>query len=227
MVAIADKQSGRQSAFVVAACAAFAIAGAYWPATPWLHWLFKPLTTLVIAWTVWRAATSLPRYRRWLLAGLLLSTAGDVFLMLPVDAFVPGLASFLLAHLASLLALRQRVPWFATAWPLLVYALVACVVLGRLWPGLPTPLRAPVVVYVAVLAAMAAQALAMWWRHRDAASASAAWGGACFVLSDALLAWDRFVAPFAAAAAAVLASYWLAQWGLARSLPRGPSGARD
>lgn len=222
MVAIAGKQSGRQSAFVVAACAVLAITGAYWPATSWLHWLFKPLTTLVIAWTVLRAGTWLPSYRRWLLAGLLLSTVGDVFLMLPVDAFVPGLASFLLAHLAYLLALRQRAPWFATAWPLLVYALVACVVLGQLWPGLPAPLQAPVVVYVAVLAAMAAQALVVWWRHRDAASA--AWGGACFVLSDALLAWDRFVAPFAAAAAAVLASYWLAQWGLARSLP---SGARD
>ena len=198
MVTMAGKESGSHAAFVVAACAALAIAGAYWPATPWLHWLFKPLATLVIAWTVWRAENPLPRYRRWLLAGLLLSTVGDVFLMLPVDAFVPGLASFLLAHLAY-----------------------------QLWPGLPAPLKAPVIVYVAVLAAMAAQALVVWWRHRDAASASAAWGGACFVLSDALLAWDRFVAPFAAAAAAVLASYWLAQWGLARSLPRGPSGARD
>jgi uncharacterized membrane protein YhhN len=227
MVSIAGKESGRQPALLVAACAALAIAGAYWLATPWLHWLFKPLTTLVIAWTVWRAETSLPRYRRWLLAGLLLSTVGDVFLMLPVDAFVPGLASFLLAHLAYLLALRQRAPWFAAAWPLLVYALVAGLVLGQLWPGLPAPLRASVIVYVAVLAAMAAQALAVWWRHRDAASASAAWGGACFVLSDALLAWDRFVAPFAVAAAAVLASYWLAQWGLARSLPLGPTGVRD
>lgn len=227
MVSIAGKESVRQPAFVVAACAALAIAGAYWLATPWLHWLFKPLTTLVIVWTVWRAETSLPRYRRWLLAGLLLSTVGDVFLMLPVDAFVPGLASFLLAHLAYLLALRQREPWFAAAWPLLAYALVASVVLGQLWPGLPVLLRAPVIVYVAVLAAMAAHALTVWWRHRDTASASAAWGGACFVLSDALLAWDRFVAPFAVAAAAVLASYWLAQWGLARSLPRGPTGVRD
>lgn len=227
MVSIAGQQSGRQSAIVVAACAALAIAGAYWPVTPWLHWLFKPLTTLVIAWTVWRADTSLPRYRRWLLAGLLLSSLGDVFLMLPVDVFVPGLASFLLAHLAYLLALRQRAPWFAVAWPLLVYALVASVVLGQLWPGLPAPLRAPVVVYMVVLAAMAAQALVAWWRHRDDASAHAAWGGACFVLSDALLAWDRFVTPFAVAAAAVLASYWLAQWGLARSLPRRLSAARD
>lgn len=204
---------------LVALSALLAIAGAYWPAMPWLHWACKPLTTLLIAWLVWRTPTTLPRYRGWLLAGLLLSTCGDVFLMLPVDAFVPGLASFLLAHLAYLLALRQRGRWFTAAWPFALYALVAGLVLSRLWPGLPGELRVPVVVYVAVLAAMAAQALAVWWRQRDAASASAAVGGACFVLSDALLAWDRFVAPFAAASAAVLASYWLAQFLIGRSVP--------
>ena len=32
----------------VATTALLAIAGAYWPAQPWLHWLFKPLTTLLI-----------------------------------------------------------------------------------------------------------------------------------------------------------------------------------
>lgn len=206
-------------ATAAAVSALLAIVGAYSPAMPWLHWIFKPLTTLLIAWTVWRVVSAVPRYRTWLLVGLGLSTLGDVFLMLPVDAFVPGLASFLLAHLAYLLALRQRDRWFAAAWPFALYALVAGLVLSRLWPALPDALRAPVVVYVVVLAVMAAQAMAVWWRHRDAASASAAWGGACFVLSDALLAWDRFVAPFAAASLAVLASYWLAQWGLARSVP--------
>ena len=207
-------------AALVAASAALAIAGAYWPAMPWLHWLFKPLTTLLIASMVWRTPSTSPPYRAWLLAGLALSTAGDVFLMLPVDAFVAGLASFLLAHLAYLLALRRREGLFAARWPFALYALVAAGVLSQLWPGLPGELRVPVVVYVIVLAAMAAQALAVWWRRRDVAATSGAWGGAFFVLSDALLAWDRFVTPFAAASFAVLASYWLAQWNLARSVPR-------
>ncbi|BDU16139.1 lysoplasmalogenase [Lysobacter auxotrophicus] len=207
-------------AVVVAATALLAIVGAYCPAMPWLHWVFKPLTTLLIAWSVWRLPSDAPRYRTWLLVGLALSTAGDVFLMLPVDAFVAGLASFLLAHLAYLLALRQRERFFAAAWPFVLYALVAGAVLAQLWPGLPGELRVPVIVYVIVLAAMAAQASAVWWRRRDGAALCGAWGGALFVLSDALLAWDRFVAPFAAASFAVLTSYWLAQRGLARSVPR-------
>jgi uncharacterized membrane protein YhhN len=204
----------------VAASAALAIAGAYWPAMPWLHWTFKPLTTVLIAAMVWRTPSSSPRYRAWLLVGLVLSTAGDVFLMLPVDAFVAGLASFLLAHVAYLLALRQRERLFAAGWPFALYAIVAGIVLSQLWPGLPAELRVPVIVYVVVLAAMAAQALAVWWRRRDAVAACGAWGGAFFVMSDALLAWDRFVAPFAVAPLAVLATYWIAQWSLARSVPR-------
>ena len=87
---------------VVAASAVLAIAGAYWPAMPWLHWIFKPLTTLLIAAMVWRMPSSLPRYRAWLLAGLALSTAGDVFLMLPIDAFVAGLASCAISEILAI-----------------------------------------------------------------------------------------------------------------------------
>ena len=60
------RRTDRRWPLVVAACAALAIAGAWWPAMPWLHWLFKPTTTLIIAWTVWRSRSDLPRYRRWL-----------------------------------------------------------------------------------------------------------------------------------------------------------------
>ena len=38
--------------------------------------------------------------RTWFVIAVLLSLAGDVFLMLPSDRFVAGLASFLLAHVA-------------------------------------------------------------------------------------------------------------------------------
>jgi uncharacterized membrane protein YhhN len=74
-------------------------------------YLFKPLTTvlvLALAATapqpVWRG------YQALVCAGLLFSLAGDVFLMLPRDRFVAGLASFLIAHLfyvASVLACER------------------------------------------------------------------------------------------------------------------------
>jgi len=40
------------------------------------------------------------------------------------------------------------------------------------------------------------------------------------VLSDALLATDRFRSPIAAAPVWVLGTYWAAQWGIAQSLRR-------
>ncbi|WP_363796790.1 lysoplasmalogenase [Lysobacter firmicutimachus] len=200
----------------VASVAAAAIVGAY--AAPWLHYLCKPAATLLIAAMVLRlGAAAEPGYRRAIVAGLLLSTAGDVFLMLPGDWFVFGLASFLCAHVAYLVGLCRRARPFAAAWPFLAYAALAGSVLYVLWPHLPGELRIPVIVYVAVLAAMAAQAAAVWRARADRAGAAAALGGACFVLSDATLAIDRFAAPFAAAQALVLVSYWAAQWWIGRS----------
>ena len=157
-------------------------------------------------------------YRSLIVTGLLLSTLGDVFLMLPFDGFVFGLGSFLLAHIAYLVALRKRGGWWRVRWPLLAYAVVASLVLARLWPGLPDGLRLPVIVYVVALAGMAAQAASVWRQHPGDATRAAAIGGAFFVVSDALLALDRFSAPIPMASLWVLATYWIAQRCIARSV---------
>jgi len=213
----------RKLGFAVLACATLAIVGFYVDGALWLHWLTKPGTTLLIVMLVWRQPSVDPAYRRWLLVGLLFSTLGDILLMPPGDRFVFGLGSFLFAHLAYLAALRRRAALFAAAWPFLAYAVLCALVLSQLWPSLPPPMRVPVLLYIAALAGMAAQAAAVWWQRRDRASALAALGAALFVFSDSLIAWDRFVAAFAYAKLLILVSYWSAQWLLARSAadPRG------
>lgn len=194
-----------------------AISAVYLDGALLLHWVCKPLTTLLIVAMTWATPASDARYRRWVVIGLLLSTLGDVFLMLPGDYFVWGLASFLAAHCAYLIGFGTRTRLLATLWPFALYATVAVSILGLLWAGVPGPLRPAVIVYVAALSAMAAQALAMWTHRRDRASACAALGGASFMLSDGMLAWNRFGAPFDGSRLAVLASYWIAQWLIARS----------
>ena len=101
------------------------------------------LALLVLA-LAWRQPGAVGRYRHWIVIGLALSTAGDVFLMLPFEGFAFGLGSFLLAHLAYLVALRQRGGWWRVRWTVAVYAGVAALVLVRLWPGLPNELKLPV-----------------------------------------------------------------------------------
>lgn len=209
-------------AWLAAACALLAIASAPWALDqPWLNFVFKPAATLAIIGWAWRRGADTPGLRRWVLAGLMLSLVGDIALLWPQQGFLPGLVSFLLAHLAYLVAFtreRRLADW----WPAFaLYAVVAGAVLALLWPGVPAALRLPVAVYVVALASMAAQALVLWRRSGPAASPGArrarwlAVGGALFLLSDALLATNKFAAPLPLSSLWILASYWSAQWCIA------------
>jgi len=137
-----------------------------------------------------------------------------VALLWPQQGFLPGLVSFLLAHVAYLVAFtrEQRL----AAWPMafVTYALVAGLILWRLWPGVPATLQIPVAAYVLCLAAMAAQAAVLWRRGADR-GALLALGGALFVASDALLATNKFAGPLPLASLWILGTYWSAQWCIA------------
>ncbi len=196
-------------------CAALAIASAPWALSmPVLNWIFKPLATLVVIAHAWPRGRDAPGVRRWVLVGLVFSLGGDVALLWPQQGFLPGLVSFLLAHLAYLVAFT-RVQRLA-AWPLafVAYALVAGFILWRLWPGVPAALQIPVVAYVLCLAAMAAQAAVLWRRGAER-GALLALGGALFVASDALLATNKFAGPLPLASLWILGTYWSAQWCIA------------
>lgn len=203
----------------IVASALLAIAGAYGIGGRNLHYACKPLTTALVLLLALRAPRAgPPRVRQGVVAGLVLSLAGDVWLMLPGDYFVAGLASFLLAHLCYLVAFSAEARLGARSGPFVVYAVVATSMLAVLWSRLPAGLHAPVTVYVVVLAVMAAQATARAQVVATPAARLAAVGAGCFVLSDASLAFDRFHTPFPAAIALVLATYWLAQGLIAASL---------
>lgn len=219
----------RSLPWLAALSAALAIASAGWALNlPWLNFTFKPLTTaLLIAWAWPRGAGE--AQRPCVLAGLAMSWLGDVALMWPERGFLPGLVSFLLAHLAYLVAFTRGTRWLA--WPQAgaAYAAVAALVLALLWRGVPAALRAPVAVYVLALAGMAAQAASQWRSRQGTPSAGlalrAAAGGALFMLSDALLATNRFATPLPAASLWVLSSYWCAQGLIAASLPAPASAS--
>jgi len=191
--------------------------------------VFKPLTTLLIVWHAWRRGAAPPRLAQWLRAGLLCSLVGDVALLWPESGFLPGLVSFLVAHVCYILGFCSRIRLGAVRWPFLLFGLISAVVLGRLWSFVPAALQVPVVLYVLALAVMASQAWA-WWRGRvsqpeELRARWAAWGGTLFVFSDAMLAIDKFAGPVDQASLWVLASYWPAQWCIAQSLGRTAESA--
>jgi len=212
-------------------CGALAILSAPWAlGQPWMNLVFKPLTTLLIIAYAWPRGAGRPLTRRWVLVGLVLSLCGDVALMWPERGFLPGLVSFLLAHLAYLRAFtRDGVRLAARPLPFVLYGALAALILWQLWPGVPAGLRVPVLAYVVCLATMAAQAavvgLQLRGTPRQHAGLWLALGGALFLCSDALLATNRFATPLPLSGLWILLSYWLAQWCIASWLEPATPGA--
>jgi uncharacterized membrane protein YhhN len=167
----------------------------------------------------WQASAGM-NGRAWLMAALALSCLGDVLLM-GEGMFVFGLTAFLLAHLSYIQLFRKDAPWLHSRRALAVCISVAAVVfVGLDQNGLPSELRVPVAAYVLVIAAMAAQA---WGRAKHLGSAASLWvalGSSVFMLSDTLLALDKFVSPLPYAGLWVLASYYVAQGLIVRGVLR-------
>jgi uncharacterized membrane protein YhhN len=134
----------------------------------------------------------IPRERRWLVAALVFSAAGDFLLAMPwwEPSFVLGLGAFLVAHLCFLTAL---IPLVARSAPRLAGAAVLVVVCVALltwfWPRLIAEgMAVPVTLYMAVLAAMVCTALL--------ARLPTPWtalGAVCFAVSDGMIGIGKFV----------------------------------
>lgn len=227
-VAVAPSMLRRIDVAIVLAAVAAIIGGTFaapgimdgWHA---LHWIAKPLATLLILCKAWRAQPEVSAaYRRWITVGMLFSLAGDIFLMLPMDAFVAGLVAFLFGHLCFIRAFVTDTRFAARPLALLGCLAYGLLNLWALWPTLPGALHLPVVIYVVVLTTMGGQAVARAWQHGgDQLAGVAQWaaGGALlFMLSDTLLAWNRFRFALPLSTLWVLATYYAALWCMARSV---------
>ena len=179
-----------------------------------MHLVCKPLALFIaIVFVAIRATriTGSVSFDLKLLLGLIASLAGDVLLISP-RFFVPGLACFLIAHLAYIALFCMGVGLFPRRSALiLTLAAGAAMYAALCFGGLPAALRMPVGLYVIVIACMAAQGLGRAAVMGDVASRRVAWGACCFMLSDTLLATHRFVVPLPLASLWVLATYYAAQ----------------
>jgi uncharacterized membrane protein YhhN len=176
-----------------------------------LIYLFKPLTIFLIILIASRSKHTVPEfYRYMIIAGLVCSLAGDIFLMLPADRFRSGLACFLFAHLFYIAAFKAEGagrPALLYALPFLIYG---AVMLRTLLPGLGS-MKTPVIIYMLVIMLMAWQALNRWAAAGEEGSALAFTGALLFVVSDSILAWNRFKRPLPSAQLYIMSTYFTAQ----------------
>ncbi len=164
------------------------------------RYVSKPLASAAFIVTAIALGTAdASSYGTWILVGLVLGAAGDVALMFEGErAFLAGLGSFLLGHVAYVIAFAAVTPLAAWATPLTLVPLAgAGAVTYWLWPHLGK-MRIPVLCYVTVITLMAIGALSAQTDARallDATHARLLTAGALlFFASDVAVAREKFVA---------------------------------
>lgn len=180
-------------------------------------YLFKPLTTTLIILLALLGDNPPTDFYKWaIVAGLIFSLAGDIFLMLP-HKFLPGLISFLLAHLCYIAAFTHPAGFYASLPALLPFFLYGTAVYLYLYPGLGK-MKIPALLYVLAIVIMAWQALGHWRQTAELPALLAFLGALLFVASDTILAVNRFRRPFSAAQPLIMSTYVTAQYLIALSV---------
>ncbi|MFD0698047.1 lysoplasmalogenase [Paenibacillus sp. GCM10027628] len=184
-----------------------------------LRWILKPGTILLIILYASIATKGFSAYKRIVIAGLLVSAAGDALLLMNGSKwFMLGVFVFLVAHLFYICAFFLR--WRYTVLHLL-YLIPIGIYAFLLLQGLHSGMLAkgaiglwmPIVVYVIIISCMI-------WSAIISRNGIAITGAILFFLSDSLLAWNMFVTPMAWAGYGVMITYYTAQFLIAQSTVR-------
>jgi len=164
-----------------------------WKKRPRIRAIFKPLASagFIVAAIGFGALES--RYGNIVLVGLILGAVGDVCLLgSGKTAFIAGLVSFLLGHVAYVIAFGS-LPMSGPQAFIAAVAMAALMAFIARWvfPHAPD-MRIPIGIYMFVIAAMCVVAV-------SAGAAGAPWmvpvGAVMFTVSDIAVVRDRFVSP--------------------------------
>lgn len=173
----------------------------------WLHYVTKPLFMIVLMvyhQQQWKGKGSL--FSKLVQFGLFFSWIGDIALMIdekyPI-LFVVGLGSFLIAHLGYSIAfvsnIKESDKPFNIGWSAMVavpFFLFTGVFFYYIRNGLPNDLFAPVLAYTIVISIMGVTSA---WRKGHVAPKTYSWiliGAILFILSDMVIAVNKFVVDF-------------------------------
>lgn len=181
-----------------------------------LEYISKPTATIAFLLTVATTEVVHDAPWGWRIAAFAFCMAGDVFLMLPKDAFIPGLASFAVAQILFTVSFAMGE---TTAIRLILGLVVAVPLAALLARRFVTAIRAsghaelvaPVCVYMVVISAMAVGAI-------GSGNVVAIAGALIFMASDSLIAETRFVKERAWHSVGIMVTYHVALAGLALSL---------
>ena len=186
-----------------------------------LHYIAKPLLIPVLMLLLVFTSTTAPR-KNLLLTGLFFSWLGDMFLLFEDKNslfFIFGLVCFLTTHIFYIiyfLKIRSSAVSLLKKQPLFIVVVIGygVTLVWFLFPHL-NDLKIPVMVYAAVICTMLLCSLHIFKKVNKPANIWYLSGAALFVVSDSLLAINKFYQPFAFAGVLIMLTYCAAQYFIA------------
>lgn len=190
--------------------AASYLVGLIWLPYPFAF-LYKASPILILA--AWGYVSMTGIGRILLVSAVLFSACGDILLALPLaNGFLYGLGAFLIAHLFYLANFSRYFAWRHHLLPLVLLLLISvAVLLNKLLPMLGD-LTIPVLLYISVITLMALMAICANAGNNPTNHKLLIAGAGCFVISDGLIAWNKFISVLPYESLLVMGSYYLAQW---------------
>jgi len=178
----------------------------------------KPMLMAILLMYFVTSTRAWPAWRYLVVAALVFSWAGDVFLI-SADWFVAGLASFLVAHVFYIAAYQKTGAARGRLQPLVVlmFALFGVFLLWFVYPGL-NDLKVPVFIYALILLGMGVWAFKRRQGTNRASFKLVATGAILFVISDGLIAVNRFAHEIPAERILVMSIYLTAQYLIVQGL---------
>jgi uncharacterized membrane protein YhhN len=182
-----------------------------------LQLFFKPMIMLVLLGYFNSAITAITHgLAKWVLLAILFSMAGDVLLLFQSknpQFFLFGLSAFLLAHIFYIIFFQQVRKKEGVHFKPLSLVIVAVYYTGLIWllyPGLKD-MKIPVMVYGVVISCMFMLAMHTLFIKNKKAGQWMMAGALLFVISDSVLAIDKFYQSFETAGIVIMLTYGAAQ----------------
>ncbi|WP_291399425.1 lysoplasmalogenase [Daejeonella sp.] len=180
----------------------------------------KPLICIALAFYLFRKVNMAAGFNRLVFAGLICSLFGDCFLLFAssdIYFFLYGLVSFLLAHVLYSFAFYRDFKNNPQASKF--YGHVMLFILGVFTLSFYSfirdylnDFRIPVMVYMFVISVMAILAAYRYKRVNLLSFRLILFGAVFFVISDAALAFNKFVEPYSFAGILIMSTYMIAQY---------------
>jgi uncharacterized membrane protein YhhN len=186
---------------------------------PLFTYLSKPLLMPVLLYWLYAKRELAGKQNTILFVGLFFSFIGDTLLLFEDRHpffFIGGLLFFLATHFCYIIffsIIQSGAVSLLKKQPLLIVLvlLYGCFFIWLLYPHLGA-LQLPVVVYALFICTMLLACLHVYYKVSKPSRYYYVWGALLFVLSDSLLAINKFYQPFSAAAVFIIVSYCAAQY---------------